>query len=177
MHFIKTALVAMIAFSVDAIAEPVTVPVVDLAQYVGRWYQISANPTPFQVGCHCSQQTLTAQADGNVAVYNSCNLTAIDGKLTDIRGVATSTDKATNARFTVDFNLPWNGDYWIVGLAPDYSWAAVSDSKGDVLYILAKAPTMTPEAYNAAVTAAAAARVDTSKLEQTVQLGCTYPPL
>ncbi len=177
MHLIKTVLFSLCAFAVSAHAEPRTVPLVDLTQYVGRWYQISANPTPYQAGCFCAQQTLTAMADGNVGVYNPCNVGAVDGKLTDIRGTAVATDKSTFAKFEVDFNLPWKGEYWVVGLAVDYTWAVVTDSKGESLYVLSRTPTMSPEAYNGAIAAAQAATVDVSKLVMQTQLGCSYPPL
>ena len=175
MHLIKTVLFFLFFFFFSAHAEPRTVPLVDLSQYVGRWYQISANPTPYQAGCFCAQQTLTAMSDGNVGVYNSCNVGAVDGKLTEIRGTASAVDKKTNAKLEVDFNMPWKGEYWIVGLAVDYTWAVVTDSKGESLYILSRAPTMSPEAYNGAMAAAQAASVDTSKLVMQTQLGCSYP--
>ena len=174
MHLVKSVLFAMSAFSISAAAEIITVPSVDLTQYVGRWYQISANPMPFDKGCHCSQQTLTLLATSHIGVHNSCNRGSVTGEFTEIRGEATVADKKTNAKFVVDFNLPVKGDYWIIGLAPDYSWAVVTEPNGLALFILSRTPVMTPQAYDAALLTAAT-QVNTSNLQNTVQEGCTYP--
>jgi len=65
--------------------------------------------------------------DGRVDVLNTC-VTA-EAKIDEAEGVARIVDRATPARLEVRFApailsfLPnvW-GDYWIIGLAPDYSW-------------------------------------------------------
>ena len=151
-----------------------TVPFVDVSRYLTTWYQISHNPMIFEGVCVCARQVLSAGANGNVAVYNSCNDKTINGPIRDIRGTAVSEDPATNARFTVDFGLPHKGEYWIIGLDPQYRYAVVSDPSKKSLYILSQTPTLPPDLYQAAF-AEAAAQVDTSHLEVTTQAGCTYP--
>jgi apolipoprotein D and lipocalin family protein len=161
-------------FAAMAFADLQTVPQVDVSRYVGTWYSIAKNPLFFQKGCVCSQQKLSLLPDGTVGVYNSCNIGSITGPLNSIEGIATSTDPLTNAKFVVDFNLPNKGDYWIIGLDIDYRYAVVSDPSMKSLYILSKTPTLSEDLYNQAV-AEAAKQVDTSKLEMTLQQGCTYP--
>ncbi len=147
---------------------------VDLARYAGAWYEIASKPTFFQKGCVCTRQVLTARADGQLDVYNSCNKKTPQGKLRDIRGTAENVDPSSNAKFKVDFGFPWKGDYWIIGLAEDYSWAVVSDPGNTTLYILSKTPTLSQAAYDQAV-ASAAKQKDTSVLAKTRQADCTYP--
>ena len=167
-------LLALAFASLPARAELQTVPFVDVARYLGDWYQIARNPMPFEGDCYCARQRLSLRADGLVGVYNSCNDAGIHGPLREIEGTATNDDPATNAKFTVDFNLPHKGQYWVIGLDADYRYAVVSDPSLKSLYILSKTPTLAPELYQQALQAAGR-QLDLSRLRTTVQEGCTYP--
>jgi len=162
--------------AVLAKAELQTVPSVDLTQYVGRWYQIARNPLVFEGDCYCSQQTLTAQADGRVGVFNSCNKGSVQGTLDTISGFATSLDTTSNAKFEVDFGFPFKGQYWIIALDNQYRFAVVSEPTERALYILSKTPFLEQALIDEALLLASQ-QVDTSKLIFTVQQDCTYPPL
>jgi len=61
------------------------------------------------------------------------------------------------------------GDYWIIGLAPDYSWAVVGDPGRGYLWILARTPRLDAESMAAARTAAQANGFDVGRLVQTPQ--------
>jgi apolipoprotein D and lipocalin family protein len=61
------------------------------------------------------------------------------------------------------------GDYWIIGLAPDYSWAVVGDPAREYLWILARGPRLDAESMAAARTAAQANGFDVGRLVQTPQ--------
>lgn len=175
MGYTKNILAALIAsLCLSAEAEIKTVTYVDPGLYVGTWYQIARNPHPFEAGCVCSRQVLSPINEREIEVYNSCNLNSPEGTLSDIRGIATNDDPVSNSKFTVDFNLPRKGQYWIVGLDAHYRWAVVSDSLGRSLYVLSKTPHLAPELYQAAV-AEAATQLDVSQLQMTLQNGCQYP--
>lgn len=166
-----------VLFSVNTASALETVPFVDVEQYLGRWYQIARNPLWFEpANCVCAQQSLWLQDDGVVGVYNSCNEGGVNGNLREIRGTATNDDPTSNSKFTVDFNQPFKGSYWIIGLDPEYRWAVVSDSRRMSLYILSKTPELAPELYDAAV-AKAAEQLPTDKLRTTNQNGCSYPEM
>lgn len=147
---------------------------VDVNKYTGTWYQIARNPLFFEAGCVCSQQKLSLNSDGTVAVYNSCNDGSPTGALREISGVAISQDPVSNARFTVDFGLPHKGEYWVIGLVADYQYAVVSDPSKKSLYILSKSPVLDPALYKEAVDLASK-QVDVTQLQMTLQTGCTYP--
>ena len=170
-----SALLFLFAFILvpQANAQLRTVPQVDVARYAGSWYQIARNPLIFEGNCICSRQVLSGREDGRIDVYNSCNEPST-GELREIRGIATSNDPMSNAQFTVDFGLPHTGQYWIIGLASDYSYAVVSDPSELSLYILSKTPTLSQELFDEAV-AMAAEQVDVSRLKMTPQQGCSYP--
>ena len=61
-------------------------------------------------------------------------------------------DEQTHAKLKVRFAPAWLswlppvwGDYWIIGLAPDYSWAVVGDPGREYLWILARTPRLDPD--------------------------------
>lgn len=162
--------------SVGAQAEIKTVPYVDLNRYVGDWYQISHIPMWFEGGnCSCARQRLTPSANGDfVEVFNSCNDGGPNGELRTISGKAYVDDRESNAKLTVDFNLPFTGTYWVIGLDAQYRYAVVTDQGGSSLYILSKTRKLADRLYQEAI-ATAARQLDTSKLVMTEQRGCRYP--
>ncbi len=152
-----------------------TVPYVDVAKYLGTWYQISRVVLPFEGDCACAQQTLGLDtARGVVTVYNSCNDKTPQGRLREIRGFATNDDPQSNSKFTVDFGLPQTGKYWIVALGANYEYAVVSDPDRKSLYILSKTPELDPTLYQEALNKASM-QLDISRLVSTQQKGCSYP--
>lgn len=182
MNMMATRILATVCFmgsltlSIHATAEPTTVSYVDLSHYAGDWYEISHIPMFFERGnCACARQRLTGNADGTVGVYNSCNEGDASGPLTDIRGVATNDEPATNAKFTVDFNLPWKGTYWIVGLDSQYRYAVVTNKGADALYILSKTNTLAPDLYQEALDIAKAQSLKVEELVLTDHTKCSYP--
>lgn len=64
--------------------------------------------------------------------------------------------------------LVW-GDYWIIGLAPDYSWAVVGDPGRKYLWILARTPQLDGEHVAAARAAASNNGFDVTRLVATPQ--------
>lgn len=173
--FAKSFIGFLITLSFSSSYSLETVPEVDVPLFLGRWYQISRNPLPFEpLDCACAQQTLSLGADSNVDVYNSCNIGGPEGPITDISGKAFSLDPVGNTKFLVDFNLPVKGQYWIIALANDYSWAVVSDPSLRSLYILSKTPILDPASYAQAISEAAK-QMSIQNLVLTKHENCTYP--
>lgn len=176
MNFLKLSAISLfliLAIPQNVHAQLRTVPYVDIAQYAGTWYQIARNPLIFEGNCICSRQVLAGAEDGRISVYNSCN-EPTTGEIREIRGFASNNDPMTNAQFTVDFGLPHKGQYWIIGLADDYSYAVVSDPSLLSLYILSKTPTLSDELYEEAIMKAAE-QVSVQNLVMTPQENCVYP--
>lgn len=156
--------------------EPVgTVDAVDLDRYVGRWFEIARFPNRFQRGCAGDvTASYTRRADGRIDVVNRCR--AGDGRVTEASGIARVVDPRTSAKLKVRFApawlsfLPWVwGDYWIVGLAQDYSWAVVGSPNRDYLWILARTPALEATDYAAALATARASGFDVDRLVPTSQ--------
>ena len=148
---------------------PATVPRVDLQRYVGRWYEIAHLPFRFQVGCHATTATYTARPDGTIKVVNRCLDGSLTGKERVAVGKAWVVDKTTNARLKVQFFWPFRGDYWVLGLGPEYEWALVGDPAHRYMWILSRSPQLPASTYESILTLARERGYDVSKLIPTPQ--------
>lgn len=142
------ALVLSAAPAATASAEPAplaTVAAVDIARYAGLWYEIAAIPMWFQRNClGDTTARYTPNPDGTIEVVNRCRTR---GGSNEARGLARIVDTRSNARLEVSFFslLGWRpvwGDYWVIALAPDYSWAVVGGPKRRYGWILARTPAL-----------------------------------
>jgi apolipoprotein D and lipocalin family protein len=133
----------------NALAQEVTpvrtVESVDLNQYVGKWYEVASIPQSFQSKC---VRNTTAEyeftSSGLIKVINSCETKS--GELRSGEARARVVDKVTNAKLKVTFVKIFNwifslgGNYWIIDLAPDYSYAVVGDPSRNYAWILSRTP-------------------------------------
>ncbi len=132
-----------------------TVPSVDLDRYAGTWHEIARYPNRFERMCvRDVTANYTRNPDGGIAVVNSCRKE--DGTMTRAEGVARV---VAPAKLEVRFAPAWLsflpfvwGDYWVIDLAPDYSYSVVGAPGRDYLWILARAPQL-DDATMAAITA------------------------
>jgi len=141
-----------------------TVKEVDLARYMGKWFEIAAFPQKFQKGCHCTTAEYELMAKGTVRVVNTCRRGAAAGKVSRAKGKAWVVPNSGNARLKVQFFWPFKGNYWIIDLAEDYSYAVVGDPTRKYLWILSRTPRMDPVLYAEIVARTAAQGFDTSRL-------------
>lgn len=135
------AALAVLAASCASIPPPSTVAAVDLGRYAGEWYEIESFPNWFQRGCTGSKAAYTPGPDGKIHVVNTCRR---KGKTVKIKGTARVVPGSNNSRLKVSFFWPFEGDYWILDLDPDYRWAAVGSPDRKYLWILAREPSLDP---------------------------------
>lgn len=143
-----------------------TVPQVDLAKYMGRWYEIASFPQRFQKGCTDTRAEYRSRPDGDVEVMNSC---LRDGKVDTATGKAWVVDRTTNAKLKVSFFWPFRGDYWIIDLGRDYEYAVVSAPSRKYLWILSRTPQMDEARYQEIVGKLKDRGFDVAKLNRTSQ--------
>ena len=143
-----------------------TVNGVDLKRYSGTWYEIARYPNRFQRDCQSDTKAeYTVRKDGKVQVVNSCRQK--DGKTKMARGTAKVGDKRTNAKLRVTFFWPFYGDYWVIGLSPDYRYAIVGEPKRKYLWVLSRTPEMDEATYQAILGQIREAGYDPDKLIKT----------
>ncbi len=181
MHrFIRALMIAVLMSSAVARADaPVpdmqAIAPLDVARYMGRWYEIAKFPNRFQKQCMGDTTAeYQLQPDRRLRVVNRCR--KADGTFDEAVGVARQAGEAGAAKLKVRFAPAWLsflplvwGDYWVVDLDPDYQLAAVSEPGRDYLWILSRTPRVDPQRYQALLQRLQAMALDTSKLELTVQ--------
>ncbi len=96
-----------------------TAKYVNLARYVGTWYEIARLPMWAQRNCARSMAKYWLLDSGDIGVRNSCITT--EGEEISIEGTATIVDPERRAKLNVRF------DRWWAKLAALFTW---SDTRG-----------------------------------------------
>ena len=150
------------------------VPSVDLPRYAGLWYEVARLPNRFEEKCAGDVTAeYTLKGRGRLRVVNRCRRR--DGKLSEALGEARPADaRGPNSKLKVRFApgllsfLPfvW-GDYQIVELAPDYSYAVVGAPDRKYLWVLTRNPRLEEATYLRLLEAARAQGFDVSRMIRT----------
>ena len=166
---LKNLLIAVIMLMIFSSCHPQaleTVKSVDLEKYAGLWYEYASFPARFQKGCTNTTAEYKLSPKGYVIVINKCTR---EKDRTGIEGKAFVVPNSGNAKLKVQFFWPFRGDYWILELADDYSWAAVGNPRRNYLWILSRTPSMDENLYNEITSRVAAKGFDISRLQKTSQ--------
>lgn len=153
-----------------------TVDYVDISRYLGRWYDIASYPASFQKGCRCTTADYE-EVPGRefIRVINRCiKFRNKKSKLSVAKGKAYIVKGSGNAKLKVQFLWPFKGDYYIIGLADDYSWALVGHPQRKYLWILSRESYMPADVYNHIVELARQKGYDIRKIKKTPQ-NCDNP--
>jgi len=162
------ALVALGSAHARAQTEPVrSVARVDLARYVGKWYEIASFPMFFQRRCvGDTTAEYSFRDDGDIRVVNRCRTE--DG-FDEAVGRAWAVEGTGNGQLKVSFFWPFRSDYWIVGLDEDYRWAVVGNPERKYLWILSRTPVLPRDQLDRALRAAQTQGFDLGRLRYTPQ--------
>jgi len=146
-----------------------TVERVDIARYMGKWYEIAKYPVIFERGCSGVTAEYALRDDGTVGVLNACR--GSDGRTVNntIEGFASVADPNTNAKLTVYFFYPFGAPYWIIELDENYQYAVVGDPTRTYLWILSRTPTLDEATYSDILSRLPARGYDPAKLEKMPQ--------
>ena len=163
----------------------------EVARYLGTWYQVALYPNRFQAQC-ASDTTATyrEQAEGGIEVVNRCRDAA--GKLDEAVGLARPVGKLAGgelrpAHLEVSFLPAWLrwaqalgnwgwGDYRVIQLATDYRYAVVSDGSRQYLWVLSRTPALATEDEAAIRSRLQAQGFDLGRLQMHPQAKAGPPP-
>jgi len=128
----------------------------DVQRYVGKWYAIASIPTSFERQCiQGTTAEYTLLENGQVQVVNTCY--DANGNLDVARGRAWIPDPQDPAKLQVSFvHFLWfwlfSAPYWVIDLAPDYSYAVVGHPTRQYGWILSRTPTLPEDVFSGIVT-------------------------
>ncbi len=137
------------AASQNTTTELMVVPSVDLERYVGVWYEIARLPNRFQKDCLGDvTATYSLLPDGEIRVVNRCRKEG--DVVTEAEGRARLANKdGLDSKLEVRFAPAWLsflpfvwGNYWIIDLDADYSYAVIGEPGREYLWVLARTPHM-----------------------------------
>ncbi|WP_293903589.1 lipocalin family protein [Phenylobacterium sp.] len=127
---------------------------IEIAQMMGRWYEVARVPNSLQTGCQAGASDWTAAPRG-FAVVQSCHKGSPDGPLSVWKAKAVVADPRTNARLKMSF---FGGivtqDYVVVEHRPEQGWLVLATANGKYLWLMSTRPTLP-----AAIKAQAVARI------------------
>lgn len=103
-----------------------TVRQLDLKRFMGRWYEIARYDHKFERGMTNVTATYTLLDNGRIEVVNEG---LKDGKLPDA---------SEPGKLKVAFFLWFYVDYYVLDIAPDYSYALVGSSSDKYLWIMSR---------------------------------------
>ena len=146
-----------------------TISTFDLDRYLGRWYEIARYDHSFERDLVGTTAEYSLLKDGKIKVVNSGHLGTLDGPYHESIGKAKPNKNGLAGQLRVSFFGPFYGDYYILDLAPDYSYSVVGSSSPKYLWILSRTPQLTTEVKNKIVRNLQRRGYDTNKLIWVVQ--------
>lgn len=117
----------------------------DIKKYMGKWYEIERLPNKFEEGLEEITAFYELREDGKVNVINEGRLITDKSRIKQAKGRAWVPDPAQPARLKVSFFWPFAGDYWVLKVDKNYTYALVGDPSGKFLWILARDPKIDPK--------------------------------
>lgn len=157
-------------------AEVTTVPSVDLNRYIGTWYEVASLPQRFQKQCVANTTAEYSLTDDDlIKVVNSCE--KADRSRSVAEGRAKVVDRESNSKLKVTFVrifgwiFAFGGSYWIIDLAPDYSFALIGDPSAKYAWLLSRTPSISRQVLVHAEEKFRSAGYDTCQILTSVQNG------
>jgi len=126
----------------NSTADIAAVPDFQPEKYMGVWYEIVRLPHYFERGLDHVKAEYSLKPDGMIQVVNRGRR---NGEIRRIVGKAklkNPSDRPMKGELRVSFFGPFYSDYRIIELGPDYSYAVITGSNKNYLWILSRQPTM-----------------------------------
>ncbi|HWQ89297.1 MAG TPA: lipocalin family protein [Desulfitobacteriaceae bacterium] len=135
---------------------------IDITRYLGTWYEIARLPHAFEKGLDNVTAAYTLKSDGKIEVINTGFK---NGEKKIAKGVAWIPDKSCPGKLLVSFFRPFKSLYKIIKLDEEnYSYAVVTSSIKDYLWILSREPKISDELFNNLISYASSLGFDASKI-------------
>lgn len=142
---------------------------VELKRYLGTWFEQARYEASFQRECEGVTAHYALKPDGSVQVVNTCRQGAVNGPSRSAEATAKVVEGSNGSKLKVTFVWPFEGDYWVLDRANDYSWSIVGEPAGRYLWLLTRSAKLSEQQYAALVKRAASLGYDVGMLRRTKQ--------
>jgi apolipoprotein D and lipocalin family protein len=173
VEFVRAGVGMLLSILLGACGTPPPIPTVehvDLERFMGRWYVLASIPTFIERGAHNAVESYELDADGSVATTFTFRRGGFDGEAVEYRPRGFVRD-ASNAVWGMQFLWPFEAEYRIVYLSPDYAATIIGRSKRDYVWIMARTPTVAEADYERLEARVRELGYDVAKLARVPQRG------
>ena len=137
---------------------------VDVAKYMGTWYEQARKPQPNEVDCKCATAIYSVKTEGSdtyVEVNNIC--ITFSGR--DQSAVAKGySQNDRNTWLDIYFTPIIAGSYWILDIDANYQWVVVGEPCMKMAWILSRNQTLDPAIVQSKVAFLKTKGYDTSNM-------------
>ncbi len=161
---LTTLFVGLCAMTSAQQIDNTTITAFDLNRYLGKWYEVARYDHVFERGLVGTTAEYSLRDDGKIKVLNSGYLETLDGSYQESIGKAKPNSNGKPGQLRVSFFGPFYGNYYILDLAPDYSYSVVGSSSPKYLWILSRTPHLSTEVQSKILNNLQKRGYDTTKL-------------
>ena len=141
-----------------------TVAHVDLPRFMGAWYVIGTIPWFVEKENVGTMDVYKARADGKIDITYVFHKKELSAPRQEMHALGTVVDKESNATWAVQFIWPFKAPYLVIDLAPDYSATVIGHPSRNLIWIMARTPTIPETTYQALLKNAASQGYDTTRI-------------
>jgi len=175
----KTALFAILLCSVVLLSGCMSAPSkkaplktvdhVDLSRFMGDWYVIGTIPWIVEKNNVGTMDIYRMRPDGRIGITYAFHKKDLSAKRQEMHAIGTVIDKQSNARWGVQFIWPFKAPYLVIDLAPDYSTTTIGYPSRDLIWIMARTPTLPESTYQELLKRAAGQGYDINRIVKVPQ--------
>ena len=146
-----------------------TVESVDIERFMGDWYVIASIPTFIETEAYNAVENYQLDEDGTIATTFTFRKGGFEGEEKRYTPRGFVGDDPSNAIWGMRFIWPIKADYRIAHLDDDYSETIIARNKRDYVWIMARTPEISDEAYDRMVDLIDEIGYDTTRLRKVPQ--------
>ena len=147
-----------------------TVDHVDLPRFMGGWYVIGTIPWIVEKNNVGTMDIYKMRPDGRIGITYAFHKKDLSAKRQEMHAIGTVLNKKTNARWGVQFIWPFKAPYLVIDLAPDYSSTTIGYPSRDLIWIMARTPTLSESTYQSLLQKASSQGYNIKRIVKVPQL-------
>jgi apolipoprotein D and lipocalin family protein len=119
---------------------------VDVKKFAGKWYSLYSIPTMFDKGTRETTAYYNLNKDGYYNVLTTAKKDD-DNEIHTYNSKLFPETDGNAAEMKAQFVWPIKISYWVIDIAPDYSYVVVGHPDHKFLFIMSRKPSMDKETY------------------------------
>lgn len=142
---------------------------VDLPRFMGAWYVIGTIPWFVERDNVGTMDIYRMRSDGKIDITYVFHKKELSAKREEMHAVGTVIDRKSNATWGVQFLWPFQAPYLVIDLSSDYGTTIIGHPSRDLIWIMARTPTIPETTYQALLKSAASQGYDANRIVKVPQ--------